>query len=99
MLGILARLGHVFYWLGCIAAVCVFLGIGVSVLATRDFGDWWAKTSPFATHFNIEAARKDGLSDTDIAEHLAQRAGFNIAAARKDGIPDKEIAEYLAPRA
>jgi hypothetical protein len=32
MLGILARLGHVLYWLGCIAAVGVFAVVAAVVL-------------------------------------------------------------------
>lgn len=48
--------------------------------------------------FNIAAARQDGISDTDIAQHLAELHGFNIDAARKDGLSDKDIAEHLAEK-
>jgi len=46
--------------------------------------------------FNIEAARRDGVTDSEIADYLAGANGFNIEAARKDGVPDAEIAAFLS---
>lgn len=48
--------------------------------------------------FNIEAARKDGISDADIANHLAGIHRFNVDAARADGVSDAEIADHLAQK-
>jgi hypothetical protein len=45
--------------------------------------------------FDIEAARKDGVPDSAIAEHLARESKFDIEAARKDGVPDRAIADHL----
>jgi hypothetical protein len=36
MLGILARLGHVLYWLGCIAAVITFLFFGAASMGKGE---------------------------------------------------------------
>ncbi|MEN6540836.1 MAG: LPD38 domain-containing protein [Mizugakiibacter sp.] len=46
--------------------------------------------------FDIDAARKAGYSDTEIADHLAPSRGFDIAGARKAGYTDGEIAGYLS---
>lgn len=46
--------------------------------------------------FDIEAARRDGIPDALIAEHLAGESGFDLVAARRDGLPDRLIAEHLA---
>lgn len=48
--------------------------------------------------FDIEAARKDGVPDSQIADYLAGSAGFDIQAARKDGANDSEIADYLSQK-
>ena len=45
--------------------------------------------------FDIEAARKDGVPDSAIADYLAKQKGFNIEAARKDGVPDDAIVNHL----
>ena len=46
--------------------------------------------------FDIAAARKDGVPDSVIADHLAKQSNFDIDAARKDGVPDSVIADHLA---
>lgn len=46
--------------------------------------------------FDIAAARKDGASDAQIAEHLAKQAGFDIDSAISDGASYGQIAEHLA---
>lgn len=48
--------------------------------------------------FNIEKARSDGKTDTQIAEYLASVSGFNLSKARADGKTDTQIAEYLSTR-
>ena len=48
--------------------------------------------------FNIQAARNDGVSDAEIADHLAGLHKFNVAAARADGVGDSEIADHLAQK-
>jgi hypothetical protein len=45
--------------------------------------------------FDIEAARKDGVSDSQIADYLAQKSGFDIGKARNDGVADSDIVGYL----
>lgn len=46
--------------------------------------------------FDVEAARKEGYSDTDIANHLAEQSGFDIAGARKEGHSDTDIIGHLS---
>ena len=45
--------------------------------------------------YDVEAARKAGLSDIEIAQGLADRVGYDLEGARKAGIPDREIADGL----
>jgi hypothetical protein len=45
--------------------------------------------------FNVLAAKREGYTDAEIADYLAQRSGFNIADARKEGYKDNEIVSYL----
>lgn len=45
--------------------------------------------------FNVLAAKREGYTDAEIADYLAQRSGFNIAEARKEGYKDNEIVSYL----
>jgi hypothetical protein len=52
--------------------------------------------SATGVNFDVAAARKDGVSDADIATFLAGKPGFNIDAARKAGYSDTEIVNYLA---
>ena len=46
--------------------------------------------------FNVEAAKKAGYSDTEIAEHLATSRGFDIAGARKSGYSDGDVISHLS---
>jgi len=48
--------------------------------------------------FDIDAARRDGVTDSQIADYLASRSNFDITQARKDGVADTEIANYLSSR-
>lgn len=46
--------------------------------------------------FNIQKAREDGKTDTEIANYLAGVTGFKIDKARAGGKSDRDIAEYLS---
>lgn len=46
--------------------------------------------------FDIEAARKAGKTDQEIATYLSGQAGFDYEAATKAGKSPSEIAQYLA---
>lgn len=46
--------------------------------------------------FDVEAARKAGYSDAEIADHLAQTRGFDTATARKAGYSDSELITHLS---
>lgn len=48
-----------------------------------------------AIDFNVDAARKAGYSDTEIADELSKKAKFNADAARKAGYSDAEIVSHL----
>jgi hypothetical protein len=41
--------------------------------------------------FDFDAARRDGISDDDIATYLAPKLGFDLQAARNDGVPTSDI--------
>jgi hypothetical protein len=45
--------------------------------------------------FDVEAARKEGYSDKEIADHLAQQNGFDIGGARGEGHSDTDIIQHL----
>ena len=45
--------------------------------------------------FNVQAARKAGYSDAEIADYLAKEGKFNAANARQSGYSDGEIIAYL----
>ena len=45
--------------------------------------------------FDVLAAKKDGWTDKDIAEALAENIGFNVNAARQDGWGYKDIISSL----
>lgn len=45
--------------------------------------------------FDIEGARKEGYSDSEIADYLAQQKKFDLAGARKEGYSDAEIISHL----
>jgi hypothetical protein len=45
--------------------------------------------------FNVLAAKKEGYSDAEIADYLAQQSNFDAASARQEGYSDKEILAYL----
>lgn len=47
-------------------------------------------------NFDLDAARKAGLSDSAIAQELAKRASFDYEGARKAGFSDSDIAVRLA---
>ena len=46
--------------------------------------------------FDVAAAKKEGYSDAEIAEHLAKQKGFDIAGARKEGYSDAELLSHLS---
>lgn len=46
--------------------------------------------------FDLDAARKAGKTDDEIASYLGQSLGFDVDAAKKAGRSSSEIAEYLA---
>ena len=48
--------------------------------------------------FDIEAARKDGIPDSEIANHLATLNNFDIDSARQDGLQDSDILSHLMIR-
>jgi hypothetical protein len=45
--------------------------------------------------FNVQAARKAGYSDAEIADYLAKEGKFNAANARQSGYSDGEIIAFL----
>lgn len=45
--------------------------------------------------FDVDGARREGYSDTEIAEHLARTRGFDVQGARKEGYADAEIIAHL----
>ncbi len=48
--------------------------------------------------YDIEGARKAGVSDGEIADALAPKMNYDIAGARKAGVPDAEIADALVQK-
>ncbi len=48
-----------------------------------------------AYDYDVEGARKAGLSDDKIADYLASQTGYDIGAARKAGVPDTSIIGHL----
>ncbi|MCO5121288.1 MAG: hypothetical protein M9951_16875 [Burkholderiaceae bacterium] len=46
--------------------------------------------------FDIEAARKDGHTDAQIAEFLARQNNFDLNAARQAGHKDADLVQFLA---
>lgn len=49
--------------------------------------------------FDVDAARKAGYSEAEIAGHLAKAQGFNLVGAKQAGYSDAEVVKLLAPRA
>jgi hypothetical protein len=47
--------------------------------------------------FDVQAARKAGYTDAEIADHLAAQRGFDVGAARQSGYKDSEIVDHLSP--
>jgi hypothetical protein len=47
--------------------------------------------------FDVQAARKAGYTDAEIADHLASQRGFDVGAARQSGYKDAEIVDHLSP--
>lgn len=45
--------------------------------------------------FDVEAAKKEGYTDKDIADYLAKKKGFNVEGARKEGYSDADIVSHL----
>lgn len=48
--------------------------------------------------FDLQGARKEGISEREIAEYLARNRAFDLKGARKEGWSDAEIADYLNAR-
>lgn len=49
--------------------------------------------------FDVQAAKKSGYSDAEIADYLAKDSGFDAAGARKAGYSDAEIVSHLTASA
>jgi hypothetical protein len=49
--------------------------------------------------FDLDAARKSGATDAQIAEYLAEQQGVDLVQMRADRIPDSQIAEFLSQSA
>lgn len=49
--------------------------------------------------FDVEAARKAGYTDAEIAAHLARRYSFDLKAAKSSGYADSEIISHLSNKA
>jgi hypothetical protein len=47
-------------------------------------------------NFDIEAAKKEGYSDAEIADYLSKEQNFDIEAARKQGYSDTELLQHFA---
>lgn len=45
--------------------------------------------------FDVEGARKEGYSDSQIAEYLAKQSRFNLQGARREGYSDADIVAHL----
>jgi hypothetical protein len=45
--------------------------------------------------YDVEGARKAGLSDAEINNYLASKYKYNLAGAREAGVPDAEILTHL----
>lgn len=45
--------------------------------------------------FDYDAARREGYTDQEIAEHLSERGGFNYPGASAEGYSDKEIVDHI----
>jgi len=45
--------------------------------------------------YDVEGARKAGLSDAEINNYLASKYKYNLAGAREAGVPDTEILTHL----
>jgi len=45
--------------------------------------------------YNVEKARKAGLSEAQIADYLGKASGYNVQKARTSGLSDAQIVKYL----
>lgn len=54
------------------------------------------KSLPTSINFDLDAARKAGKTDEQIANHLGQFHNFDVEGALKAGKTYSQIAEYLA---
>lgn len=48
--------------------------------------------------FDVDAAKKSGYTDAEIAEFLASQTGFDLKAAKKSGYTDGAVVEFLRQR-
>lgn len=48
--------------------------------------------------FNLQQAKSDGFSDTEVAFFLSDKFSFDLDKAKKDGFSDNEIATFLSER-
>src|SRR3990167_1882864 len=46
--------------------------------------------------FDVNEARQEGYSDSEIANYLAAKKKFNLQGAKQEGYSDTEISEYLS---
>lgn len=47
-------------------------------------------------NFDIEAAKKEGYSDAEIADYLSKEQNFDIESARKQGYSDAELLQHFS---
>lgn len=50
-------------------------------------------------NFDIEGAKKEGYTDTEIAQHLAIKSNFDYTGALKEGYTDSDIISHLSKKA
>ena len=48
--------------------------------------------------FDVEAARKEGYSDKEIADYLGGQRKFDVTGAIKEGYSPSEIIDHLNPK-
>lgn len=48
--------------------------------------------------FDLKQARRDGVTDREIADYLADHHGFDISKARSEGVTDSDVVNYLTSK-
>ena len=88
----------------CLAATAAIVWAVYSPQSFRDepvvpsLRDYFSQSTTGNPDFSYDVggARKAGVSDASIADHLATRLGSNVASARAAGYSDKEIVDTIA---